>query len=144
MKAALAVAAALAASACTPTMSLRDGPEADRLRDIATRFCAAQGSADIADLFVPEVADAIRGAASAGRASPLASASGSCTPGEAAYWGGSRRFVEVRYDDGADTLDLWLSGQGLIDDIHFGDGRDSLRRTLGLRANVPPPAGLFD
>lgn len=144
MKAVLAVAAALAASACTPTMSLRDGPGADRLRDIAASFCTAQGSADIADLFVPEVADAIHRAANAGQPAPLASASGPCTPGDAAYWGGSRRFVEIRYANGADTLDLWLSGQGLIDDIHFGDGRDSLRRTLGLRANVLPPAGLFD
>ncbi len=114
---------------------------------MASSFCSAHASQDIdrvAALFVDEVADAIRARANAGQPLRLASGSGDCTPGQAAYWGGSRRFVEVRYANGSDTLDLWLSGEGLIDDIHFGDGGDSLRRTLGLRANVPPPRSLFN
>jgi hypothetical protein len=148
-RATLVSAVTLGLAACAPILEAPAGPLYDQTVSAAAAFCAARASGDagaVADLFVPEVAAALRAEVAAGRPLPLysATAGGPCTAGRAWYLGGSRRFAEVRHAQGSDGLDLWLSGQGLIDDLVYGDGSGTLRQRLGLRSGtVPPPASLF-
>jgi hypothetical protein len=134
---------------CVPITQIRPENLRPGQAGAAAAFCTARASGDaeaVAALFVPEVAAALRAEAAAGRPLPLQSAgrSGPCTGDRLWAWGGSRSFAEVRYAGGSDGLDLWLSGQGLIADLVYGDGSGTLRERLGVPSHtVPPPAGLF-
>jgi hypothetical protein len=148
MRAAAAILLAAALSACLPIMQMRPDQVTVRETDAVVALCAARASGDmdaVADLFVPEMAEALRAAAAAGTVPPLQSgAGGACAPDRVWYWGGSRWFAEVRYADRSDALDMWRSGQGRISDLIYGDGSGTLSEKLGVESGtVPPPASLL-
>lgn len=143
-----ALALFAAAGGCAPVMPMPDSPRADALRATAAEFCAARSARDsrrLTALFAPELARALEAALDAGAAPPLTSRDtpGDCTPGRTAYWGGSRHFVELRYPGHSDALDLWLSDQGRISDLQYGDRPGGLRQALGLRVGAVKPENLF-
>lgn len=126
----------LSLAACAPTLEMRDGEQAEDLRAIVQKFCAAAGSADVgsvADLFESELAAALLAAPTTPRLASRNNATG-CRPGKVWYIGGSRRAMDVQYDGFGDRLDLWLSGQGKAFDLIYGDGGKTLRQRLGLKS----------
>ncbi len=115
--------AAPLAGACAPMLEMREGDRANELRAIVRQFCDAQKSGDlarVAELFEPKLEAAIN---TAGDGVRLASrTSSTCEAGRTWYIGGSRRVIEIRRDGFSDRADLWLSGEGRLFDLTYGDG----------------------
>lgn len=134
---ALAVAALLLGG-CAPLMQMREGDAADALRGIVRGFCEAQASGDVARIaaaFEPDLEAAILAAAQDGKVPPFASRAGAggCSAGQVWYYGGSRRVMEIRYAGFSDRADMWLSGEGRLFDLTYGEGGPTLRKRLGLK-----------
>lgn len=119
---------------CAPMMEMREGEAAEKLRAVVREFCVAQASGDVARVaavFEPKLEEAVL---AAGAGVKLASRAGAtCEPGQVWYVGGSRRVLEVRRGGYSDRLDLWLSGQGRVFDLQYGDGGPTLRERLGVK-----------
>lgn len=123
---------------CSPMLEMREGEASDQLRDVARRFCEARSAGDIkriAAMFEPALETAILDASERGKVPDFASRPGAraCSAGKVWYIGGSRRVVEIRYGGFSDSADMWLSGQGRLFDLTYGDGGGSLREQLGLK-----------
>lgn len=119
-------------------LEMRDGKAADQIRDVVRRFCEARVAGDIkqiAAMFEPELEAAILDATRSGKVPEFASkpGAGACAAGQVWYIGGSRRVMEIRYDDFSDRADMWLSGQLRMFDLTYGEGGGSLREKLGLK-----------
>ncbi|HYF23706.1 MAG TPA: hypothetical protein VD929_09940 [Caulobacteraceae bacterium] len=134
----------LASVGCAPMLELK-APRRERYLPLAENYCAAVRSGDserAAQLLAEPLAEAYRSAVRAGRAVPLTSAPMTvCTPGKVWYLGGSRVFVEVRLQGGADRLDIWAGDFPKISDVQFGrpvaTGSGVKARTLTAAAAQP-------
>jgi len=141
MRISAAIPLSLAAAACAPMMEIRDGAQADRLREMVTNFCETTASGDVsrvADLFGADIKSAIETAVQAGHPPAFASRAGAtgCRPGRVWYVGGSRRVLEVQYDGFADRLDMWLADDGKLSDLHYATGEPRLSARVGLPTNT--------
>jgi len=139
---------------CVPTMEVREGPQRERLVEVARRYCAAELSADPDDtraLFVESLRTVLEDRAG-GAPGSGAEAEG-CEPGRAWYRGGSRIFVDVRRGARTERLDMWRGEFPLIRDVLYpkpqrvaGRKVKSLAQALMLDARPgtggtpPPPA----
>jgi hypothetical protein len=130
-----AVLAAVALSACTPTLELRDGedgpnPKSLALKGMATTYCEILQTGRwerLPEVFEKELADQL--IAGRERAEVLLGATTSCRPGRALYLGGSRSFAEVLRASASERLDVWRGGDGRARDVILRDGR-SLKAAL--------------
>jgi hypothetical protein len=153
--ASLALLSSMALAGCVPTMEMKQGPDRDRLVELARQFCAAERSPDRFDshaLFVSEMQERLALSAPFGGGSrPLTSgdSKAQCEPGRTWYLGGSRMFAEVRFADHSDRLDVWRSSKPAISDVLYGLKRSAggrrfaslkaeLSAELGKRALAPP------
>jgi hypothetical protein len=149
MKLSYVLPSALILAGCVPTMELRDGPDRERLVEIARQFCAAERTADRYDshnLFVASMQEMLARSApfgGEGRALTSGDPKAACEPGRTWYLGGSRMFAEVRLADHSDRLDLWRGDEWKIRDVLYGRKRPvGGRKFKSLRAELIAGAGV--
>lgn len=123
-------------------MLITDRREADVFRAQVSAFCEARAAGDqlrMADMFAPDMRDAVRMALSRGQSVQWASRPGAtgCRPGRTWALGGSRQIAEVVYDGFADRFDIWRGeGYPAFSDLHYEAGEPRLSRRLGIFRNT--------
>lgn len=132
---------------CVPTGEFREGPQRERLVEVARRYCAAESSADPNDtraLFIAPVRTLLEERAG-GPPGSGAEAEG-CEPGRAWYLGRSRMFVDVRRGARSERLDMSRGEFPLITDVFYLKPRRVAGRKVkslaqALMLNARPGAG---